>query len=951
MKNQSLDSKTWLRYAGIALAVPFGAIFLVESIVFKAVQVTTAMGGFSLPPVFQAVAPDAAFAVFMTFVASVLFSHRAKKVRIISAVVYYVVMTYALIISAFSNGYFLATGSNLSSSTIEYWFQNMGISTEIIASEAASWRLIVLGGQILLIAACIVVPRLGKVQNWIGKKGDIRSKKAKLAAVVCASLFAIFLIIPPAEGRAMAMSRCIPISIIEGFISDTFLLSGDVELADNERIGGVLEFDKDPNAPRPNIVFIIFESLNWKSSDLYVPGLGTTPFLAKLAEKGMVIENDYAIVPHTTKALAPILCGIYPSLKTKPLETTPGILPRRCLGHILAEQGYRSAFFQPAYAFEKRNQLVANLGIEVFKGVKEMPRAGFEKVSYFGSEDKVMVKPSMEWVDSVKDSGPFFLTYLTLSTHHNYITPQTFPYVDFKKEDKDWNNYLNAVRYIDDTIREIFEEFEKRGLLENTVFFMMGDHGEGFAEHGRRQHDLVLWEEGIRSAAMMYGPSFLPQGERVKGIRSNFDFVPTVCDILGLELKKGSFLGQSMLKPVPEDRQIFHSCWFKRECLAVHDGPIKTIYHYGSQSMEVYDNFKDPYEKTNLAHQGPYTQGYLETKKQEMLRWKKTVDQQYADWERALTEDKVTDKEPPVATRLAARFGDAIELIGYEAPSRVVAGQDIRVKYVFKSIGKLTSFDKLFVHVTYNNGMVNGDHVPVNGTHPLEKWKPGQYIVDEHTIHIPGNWTSGDVKVYLGFWNKKTRSRLSIKDTEATVDRSRLLVTELQVEGQQRTTKTSRAEIRNKIKDWTGFEEPSYEKKIGAVFGDTAELVGVSLDRMDVMLAGTVEMTYVFRALKNIPRNWRLTVRLEKNDGFQIKGDHAPISGLYPPKDWREGEYVVDKHKIHIDMYRSKTGTYTAWLGFRDGKKPVPVSGEGEFDSSHRVKLGTVTISPKDARQ
>jgi hypothetical protein len=104
-------------------------------------------------------------------------------------------------------------------------------------------------------------------------------------------------------------------------------------------------------------------------------------------------------------------------------------------------------------------------------------------------------------------------------------------------------------------------------------------------------------------------------------------------------------------------------------------------------------------------------------------------------------------------------------------------------------------------------------------------------------------------------------------------------------------------------------------------------------------------MTYVFKALARIPANWRLTVELLRDDGVSIKADHVPIGGLYPPKDWREGEYVVDRHRIHIDMHLCKPGTYTAYLGFEAGGRPVPAAGSLATDARGRVALGTVIIA------
>ena len=97
-------------------------------------------------------------------------------------------------------------------------------------------------------------------------------------------------------------------------------------------------------------------------------------------------------------------------------------------------------------------------------------------------------------------------------------------------------------------------------------------------------------------------------------------------------------------------------------------------------------------------------------------------------------------------------------------------------------------------------------------------------------------------------------------------------------------------------------------------------------------------------ALDTIPAGWKLTVRLVSEDGKEVNGDHDPIGGLYPLADWRKGEYVTDRHPIHIDMNRTKTGTYGAWLGFTNNGRPVKVTTDLDTDDRYRVRLGTVTI-------
>lgn len=45
------------------------------------------------------------------------------------------------------------------------------------------------------------------------------------------------------------------------------------------------------------------------------------------------------------------------------------------------------------------------------------------------------------------------------------------------------NKYLNSLRYVDSVLEQLYLEFEKRKLIDDTYFLLIGDHGIGFLEH------------------------------------------------------------------------------------------------------------------------------------------------------------------------------------------------------------------------------------------------------------------------------------------------------------------------------------------------------------------------------------------------------------------------------------------------------------------------------------
>ena len=530
---------------------------------------------------------------------------------------------------------FSVTGTGLTADYILHWVANTADVNRMIGKEIRPRTLIPVVLQIALIIFILVSPRLvlGSGRRAVRPAQPARKLRGWLSALLVAG--AAGALIPPLGVEVNDALGAVPTAQVLGTLvprNDEAALPADIP--PGQRMDAEITLEPRPGSRRPNVVLIIFESLGWKHSDVYSPGLGATPFLKELASRALVVEELYSVVPHTTKALVPILGGFYPYLGMDADEALPGILPRRGLAWLLRRHGYRTAFFQTADNYEDRAQLAANLGFETFRGLEDLPAEGFVDVNYFGKEEGMMLKPSLDWAEEER-ARPFFLTYLTLSTHHNYGTPPGYPEKDYGTSDPALNRYLNAVRFTDDFIRELFGEFEKRGLDRDTVFIIIGDHGEAFGEHGLRGHNFTLWEEGMRVLGLVYAPGAGMTSGVVKGLRSTLDIAPTVCDLAGLQPVRGGFIGSSLLQPAPEGRKLFFSGWSKNRVLALREADMKYIAWPALGRFEAYRAGSDPYDRNNLVRSGRVSPRALEQKLEEMERWAGFVNAHYAEWRRS----------------------------------------------------------------------------------------------------------------------------------------------------------------------------------------------------------------------------------------------------------------------------------------------------------------------------
>ncbi|SDE60446.1 LTA synthase family protein [Auraticoccus monumenti] len=381
---------------------------------------------------------------------------------------------------------------------------------------------------------------------------------------------------------------------------------------------------RDDAGPRRNVVVITLESQR-SVSTLPPTDRPVTPFLDQLAARSIEAERAYPVVPHTSKSLTAIHCGVAPPLDSRNSEAGEGGIAGRCLPELLAEQGYRTAFFQSATEhFERRRDLTANLGFETFESSDTLPTEGFGRVNYFGFEDDVMLAPSREWLERQGDA-PFMLSYLTVTAHHDYAMPEGYVEEAFV-EDPELNSYLNGLHYQDRFVQKVVEQLSDLGLYEDTVVVVVGDHGEGFGEHGVRQHDDTIYEEGIRVPLIVHDPQ-LQDPLRITEPVQQTAILPTVAELLGFRLG-GDAGRRSLLSEGPRE-PVTVTCAQRAQCMARLDGDLKYVHHFGDRRDEVFDVAADPYERQDLVTSAD--RAWLAEQREETLRWRLRVEREYRE--------------------------------------------------------------------------------------------------------------------------------------------------------------------------------------------------------------------------------------------------------------------------------------------------------------------------------
>jgi arylsulfatase A-like enzyme len=94
--------------------------------------------------------------------------------------------------------------------------------------------------------------------------------------------------------------------------------------------------------------------------------------------------------------------------------------------------------------------------------------------------------------------------------------------------------YDRGLVAVDEGLRRLVAWLEGRGLLEDTLFVLVGDHGEAFGEHGHVNHGHTLHDEVVHVPLVFRGPAPFDRPRVVADPVALVDVLPTFFDWAGL---------------------------------------------------------------------------------------------------------------------------------------------------------------------------------------------------------------------------------------------------------------------------------------------------------------------------------------------------------------------------------------------------------------------------------
>jgi arylsulfatase A-like enzyme len=358
-----------------------------------------------------------------------------------------------------------------------------------------------------------------------------------------------------------------------------------------------------PGAARPrNVIVVVLESVGARYMSLYGSRYETTPNLAAESRHALVFDNFYSHLGYTFCSFMAIASSIHPGLPWCYAPTTERPTPPS-LASVLRARGGRTVYLQSGdMDWNGGETWIKGFGFDEAHDYREF---GCPRLSPESAEERYLVDRLLRWIDA-KRGQPFLAVCWTDQTHDPYTPSPSVKPVEFlprkpgDARSADLSRYLNALRETDRQLGRLFAALRERGLADETLVVVTGDHGEAFREpHRQRGHGFSLYEEDVHVPLMLWNPRLFPSGRRVATIGSHMDLNPTIADLLGFA-PSGDWQGRSLFDPARPPRAYFVAS-VGDYLFGVREERWKYILNTTRGREMLFDLARDPDEQRNLA--------------------------------------------------------------------------------------------------------------------------------------------------------------------------------------------------------------------------------------------------------------------------------------------------------------------------------------------------------------
>lgn len=412
---------------------------------------------------------------------------------------------------------------------------------------------------------------------------------------------------------------------------------------------------------RPNFVVVFIDDMGYADLSCFGGEEAETRHIDRLAREGITFRQFYVNSPICSPSRVAISTGQYPQrwrissyLAHREKNESRGMASwldpaAPMLARTLSEAGYATGHFGKwhmggqrdvgdapligEYGFEESLTNFEGLGprvlpmLEAYDGSEARPHAlGSDRL---GSgpvvwEERALVtrsftRAAIDFIRRAQEEGrPFYVNLWPDDVHSPF-----FPPAELRGDGSKRARYHGVLTRMDEDLGELFDLLRgDEGLRDNTLVLLCSDNGpeKGAGSAGRlRGFKTHLFEGGIRSPLVVWGPGRVKPGDNTESVLSAMDLVPSLLALAGLRPSvalDGEDLSdvltgaskRSRQSPLyfrrPPDRDSYYGVKDLPD-LAVREGSWKLTTEFDATATALYDLDQDPGETRDVADLHP----------------------------------------------------------------------------------------------------------------------------------------------------------------------------------------------------------------------------------------------------------------------------------------------------------------------------------------------------------
>ncbi len=321
-----------------------------------------------------------------------------------------------------------------------------------------------------------------------------------------------------------------------------------------------------------NLLIIQVESLQDSFIGRSYGGKEITPYLNRLIDKSFYFQDYFELLGfgNSSDAEYVSLQSTFSDIELGAYEDYAGT-ETMGLPKLAQSQGYQTlSMHGNTGAFYNRQQAHVRVGFEqVYMGESYEQN----EIIGMGLSDESFFRQSLPRIEAADRAGKFMGFMITLTCHGPFEMPekdQVFV-VEPELQNTTFARYLNAVFYTDQVIGEFMAALEEKGILQNTVVAIYGDH-HAFANVDPESSKYLAkflgkpfdFDEMMRIPLIVYVPGY-DQPVMRENIGSQIDFMPTLANIMGWNDIAAPMFGVDLLDPkLSRDNIVFPQTYMLR---------------------------------------------------------------------------------------------------------------------------------------------------------------------------------------------------------------------------------------------------------------------------------------------------------------------------------------------------------------------------------------------------